>query len=279
MELSRTHGRCHERVAQQIGFYPEDMIDTHCHLDLCQDPHAAADNDLLAMVTVGTSLERCRETLQLATDMPRVYAALGIHPNAASSAAHSDTTQAIELLAEHPRVVAIGETGFDTHWDDETIERQRMAFDWHATLARRLDLPLILHVRDAQGAESASLAAAEALEAAGWRKGILHCCNGHPRLLDVGLELGWMASFAGNLTYKSATDLREAAAAIPLDRLLVETDSPYLAPVPERGKRNVPANVRHTAEVLADVKGLDLAELEPILDANAQAVYGLDPLD
>lgn len=251
------------------------MIDTHCHLDLCKDPAAAVDNDLAAMITVGTSLDRNRETIRLAEALPRVHAAVGIHPNAASAAADPVTRSEVEALAEHPAVVAIGETGFDDYWQDETLERQREAFDWHAALAERLDLPLILHVRDAQSSEAASLAAAEAIAAAGWPKGILHCCNGHERLVATGLGLGWMVSFAGNLTYKSADALRRAAADVPLERLLVETDSPYLTPVPLRGERNVPGNVQHTARVLADVRGMDLGDLEPILDANAAGVYGL----
>lgn len=252
------------------------MIDTHCHLDLCTDPAAAAANDLAAMITVGTSLERDHEAIRLAETLPRVHAAVGIHPNSASAAADPATRSAIETLAEHMAVVAVGETGFDDHWDDETLTQQRAAFDWHAALARRLDLPLILHVRDARGTENASLAAAAAITEAGWPKGILHCCNGHERLVATGLELGWMVSFAGNATYKSTDDLRRTAREVPLDRLLVETDSPYLTPVPRRGERNVPANVRHTAEVLATVRGMSPAELEPILDANAIRVYGLD---
>lgn len=251
------------------------MIDTHCHLDMCTDADAAADNDLAAMVTIGTTLERDHATIALAERQPRVWAAVGIHPNGASAAADPATRAAVDALAGHPRVVAVGETGFDTWWDDETLETQRMAFDWHVELARRHDLPLILHVRDGQNAEDASLAAAEAIADAAWHRGILHCSNGHPRLVAAGLGLGWMVSFAGNLTYKSAGDLRSAAAEIPLDRLLVETDSPYLTPEPKRGQRNVPGNVRHTAGVLAEARGMGVAELEPILDANARRVYFL----
>ena len=253
------------------------MIDTHCHLDLCEEPDAAANNELAAMVTVGTSVERNRTALELAERLPRVYAAVGIHPNSASTAADPDARAAVEAQAEHRRVVAIGETGFDTWWDDETLETQRTAFDWHAGLARRLDLPLILHVRDARNADDASRAACDAVRTSGWRRGILHCSNGHPGLLAAGLELGWMVSFAGNLTYKSAHDLREAATAVPLDRLLVETDSPYLTPEPRRGERNVPGNVRHTASVLAQARGMRLEDLEPVLDANARRVYRLEP--
>ena len=250
------------------------MIDTHCHLDMCRDPDVAADNDLAAMVTVGISVDRSRAAIELARRHPRVHATVGIHPNSASDAADERVRDAIESLARDPHVVAIGETGFDTHWEDETLATQRAAFDWQAELARRAGLPLILHVRDRQGTDGASRAAAEALRDAGWERGILHCSNGHAGLLEVGLDLGWFVSFAGNLTYRSADDLREAARTVPLDRLLVETDSPYLTPEPRRGSRNEPANVRLTAGVLAEVRGMRLDALEERLDANARRVYG-----
>lgn len=250
------------------------MIDSHCHLDYCEDPEAAADPDLRAMVSIGTSVERSQKTLELGERFDNVWAAVGIHPNSASEAKDEKVRASIETLARHPKVVAIGETGFDTYWDKESLETQREAFSWHAELARDLDKALILHVRDKQNAEDASLAAAEMLREANYSKGILHCFNGHEGLLETGLELGWMVSFAGNLTYKNAALLHESAKRIPEDRLLVETDSPYLTPVPHRGKRNVPANVRHTAQFLADLRGESLAEVEAYTDANAIKIYG-----
>jgi TatD DNase family protein len=132
----------------------------------------------------------------------------------------------------------------------------------------------VLPVRDKHCSESASLAAAAALQAGGYGRGMLHCFSGHERLLAVGLELGWMVSFAGNLTYKSAENLRASARRVPLDRLLVETDSPYLAPVPHRGKTNSPAFVRETAAVLAEVIEATPAELEALVDANAERFFG-----
>jgi TatD DNase family protein len=206
-----------------------------------------------------------------------VFAAVGIHPNSASDARSAATREAIEQLAAHPRVVAIGETGFDDHWQDETLASQLEAFEWHADLARRLDKPLVLHVRDRQGGSAASHAAASAIRAAGHGLGVLHCFNGDATLYDAALDLGWYVSFAGNLTYKSAVPIREAAAAAPLDKLLVETDSPYLAPIPLRGSPNVPGNVRLTAARLAEVRGAEPAELEPLLDANARRLFRLEP--
>ncbi|MFO7546086.1 MAG: TatD family hydrolase [Trueperaceae bacterium] len=251
------------------------MIDSHCHLDHCSDPEAAVDPDLRAIVTVGTTVDRCRLAVAAAERHPNVWAAVGIHPNDASEALDPEARSQVETMAEHPRVVAIGESGFDRYWDAQTPEVQRASFDWQVTLARRHDKALILHVRDADGSDEASREAADAIRGAGWGRGVLHCFNGHPELLAAGLELGWMVSFAGNVTYKNAHAVRESATLVPADRLMVETDSPFLAPVPMRGKRNVPAYVRHTATALASLRGVPIAELEPLLDANAARLYGL----
>lgn len=251
------------------------MTDSHCHLTRLADPHGAvATSGLDWLVTVGTSLEDSRAALAVARDHENVRVAVGVHPNEASRVDDPGVRTGIEELLSDPLVVALGETGFDTHWDDETLSSQRRAFDWHAELARRCGKPLILHVRDAQGKEDASRAAAEAIGAAGVGSGVLHCFNGHPVLLEAGLAAGWHVSFAGNLTYPSAGIIREAAAAVPEDRLLVETDSPFLAPVPHRGKPNSPALVRHTAARLAELRGRDETRLEAVLDANAAALFG-----
>lgn len=252
------------------------MIDSHCHLDRCEDPEGAVDPTLRALVTVGTDLARSRAALAAATRHPNVYAAVGVHPNDASAAADMATREGIEELARHPLVVAIGETGFDRYWDAESPAAQRAAFEWQADLAKRTDKPLILHVRDGAGATEAAEEAARAIRETGYSRGVLHCFSGDRTLLETGLELGWMVSFAGNLTYRSAGELRAVAAEVPLARLLVETDAPYLAPVPKRGKRNVPAWVRYTALELAAVRGLDPAELEEVLDENAERLFGFE---
>lgn len=236
------------------------MIDTHCHLDACNVPDAV-DPGLAAIVSVGTDEASCRRTLELAQTFENVRAVLGVHPNSADEATPA-VRAAIEQLAEHPKVVGIGETGFDTYWDKVALEVQREVFFWHAELAKHLKKPLVLHVRDKQGEETASVAARDALLAAGHTQGILHCFNAHEGLLRAGLELGWHVSFAGNLTYKSAKNLQAAALKIPEDRLLVETDSPYLSPEPRRGRRNVPGNVRYTAAFLAELRGVELAGTE-----------------
>lgn len=254
----------------------EAMTDSHCHLDYCDDPEQAADETLSLIVTVGTSVARCETSLALAEQFENVWVAVGIHPNNASDAKDAAVRAQIEALATHPKVVAIGETGFDTYWEDETLETQTESFLWQVDLARSLNKPLILHVRDKQNREDASCQAASMLKQAGYERGILHCCNGHEGLLEVGLQLGWMVSFAGNVTYKNARELHEIAKRIPQDRLLVETDSPFLTPVPLRGKRNVPANVRHTAAFVAALREEPLEVLERYTDANARRVYGMD---
>ena len=251
------------------------MTDSHCHLDACADPVGAVDPQLRALVSVGTTLESCQNVLQLAERFDNVWAAVGLHPNHASDAANRGTREAVAALARHPKVVAVGETGFDTYWDLETLQTQRAAFVWQAALATELDKPLILHVRDKREGDAASRTAAEMVRQVGYGKGILHCFNGHEGLLETGLALGWYVSFAGNLTFKNATVLQNVARAVPRDRLLVETDSPYLAPVPRRGRENVPANVRHTARFLAELRGEHEHEVEAYTDDNAARVYGL----
>ena len=251
------------------------MIDTHCHLDHCANPDEVADPSLLAMISIGTTVERCQTTLALADKYPNVWAVVGIHPNNASDAKSLETRRAIEELATHPKVVGIGETGFDSYWDDETLQTQAESFLWQADLAHKLNKPLVVHVRDKQNREDASLEACKMLKETGYTKGILHCFNGHPRLLQVGLELGWMISFAGNLTYKKAVELHQVAKQLPKDRILVETDSPFLSPLPKRGEKNQPSYVRYTAAFLAELRGETLSEVEAYTDANAKSIYSL----
>lgn len=251
------------------------MIDSHCHLDRVDDLTEALDNDLTAMVTVGTDVDRSRSAVRLAEDQARVYAVVGVHPNEASLADDPQVRSAIEALADHPQVVAIGETGFDDHWQDESLETQRRAFDWHARVARAAGKPLVLHVRDRQGSQAASQAAERALRETPDVRGVLHCFAGDAGLLATGLANGWMVSFAGNLTYKRSERLREVASEVPEERLMVETDAPFLTPVPHRGKRNRPGWVNHTAAVLAEVRAVPLERLEAVLDANTRRFYGL----
>jgi TatD DNase family protein len=245
------------------------MIDTHCHLDRVGDLDAALDNALRALVTIGTCAERSETALALAQRQERVYASAGLHPSDVADRDGALERRRIEALAEDPLVVAIGETGIDLYWRQDTLEAQLDALRWQLDLAARLDKPVVLHVRDRDGRDEASLAAAAAIDEAGYGRGILHCTNGHPELLAVGLSAGWYVSFAGNLTYPRATAVHAAARRVPTERLLVETDAPFLAPIPHRGRPNLPGYVTHTAAALAVLRGVAPAELEHQLDANA----------
>lgn len=252
------------------------MIDTHCHLDYLEDPASARfELGLSAMICVGANVQHAQNALRLAEQYPEVYASVGLHPTDAAQEDSSDTRAELELLSSRPKVVAIGETGLDDYWAHDQLEAQRSAFEWQLDLARRRDLPVIVHTRDAAGGERASLGCAEIIAASHWNKGILHCCNGHAGLLRAALNAGWYVSFAGNLTYKNAHTIQEAARFVPLERLLVETDAPFLAPVPRRGKPNRPGYVRYTLQFLAELRGVSENDLEEQTDANARRVYHL----
>jgi TatD DNase family protein len=251
------------------------VIDSHCHLYSVEDPDGAArEPGLSALVVIGHDPEHARLALALADRHPHVYATVGLHP----TDAERDTLELradLEALLGHPKVVGIGESGVDYYWDAASKGKQSAALEWQLDLSRRRDLPIVIHTRDKDGRAAAFHDCADALENAGWGKGILHCFAGDPRLLEAGLALGYCVSFAGNLTYKNASLIRAAAEVVPLDRLLVETDAPYLAPIPFRGKKNRPAYVRHTLEVLAGLRGMSFEEMEALTEANTRRVYGL----
>ncbi|PNY83027.1 TatD family hydrolase [Deinococcus koreensis] len=253
------------------------MIDTHTHLDYLDDPASArGELGLSAMVCIGASPEHARNAVALAGQFPDVYATVGLHPGDVGEDSPEARAQ-IEALAAHPRVVGIGESGLDDYWDHTKRTSQRSAFEWQLELARRTGKPLVIHTRDKPGRESAHQGVIEVLR--GWPDVpvILHCYSGHGGLLRFGLERGphTYFGFAGNTTYKTARDIHEAAQTLPLERLLLETDAPFLAPVPMRGKPNRPGYVRHTLDFIAALRGMDAAELEHVTDANARRVYGL----
>jgi TatD DNase family protein len=245
------------------------VIDTHAHLDACDDaPEELIARALAAgvqrIVTVGTGAESSRTALALADAHDGVFAALGIHPHQAGDGESLDDLRA--LLA-HPRAVAVGETGLDFYRDWAPRDRQHDVFAAQLELADDLRKPVVIHSR-AAGAETL-----RALERFAGTV-VLHCFSS-PELLPTALERGWYVSFAGNVTYPKAPELREAARQVPLDRLLAETDSPYLAPQPLRGRRNEPAYVVHTLRALADVVELDSADLEQRIEENAARAFAL----
>ncbi len=249
------------------------MIDTHCHLDAVPDPDSSAAQ-LEYLVAIGFNPERAKSCLALAERLPNVYATVGLHPTDANLVS-SQVIEVLEQLALHQKVVGIGESGMDYYWDAATPQNQVRSLEWQLDLARRLKKPIVIHCRDKDNSRLAFADCAAILQNAGWTQGILHCFAGDTQLLETGLELGFYVSFAGNLTYKTAQKIREAAIIVPENRLLIETDAPYLSPIPFRGKPNRPEYLHHTLETLAMVRKLELVEIEKITSRNARMVYGL----
>jgi TatD DNase family protein len=248
------------------------VIDSHAHLDHCSRDEA----DLIAdaeragvrrVLAIGMDGASCRAALASAEAFPQVHAAIGRHPNSATGFDDADLAE-LEALAAHERCVAIGETGLDHYRDHTPREDQVRAFAAQMGLARRAGKPLVIHTRAAEDDTIATLAR----DAAGLPV-ILHCFS-MPDRLEECLDRGWWISFAGNVTYPKSTALAEAAARVPLERLLVETDAPYLTPQAVRKERNQPAYVTHTARFVAERRGIAYAELEAAVEANAAALFG-----
>ena len=257
------------------------MIDSHCHLGLCEADAAelvadAARVGVRRMLTVGIDEAASEEAIATAEAHDAVFAAVGRHPNGTSG--FDDATAArIEELAGHPRVAAVGETGLDYYRDRAARDDQRHAFRAQIEIARRVDKPLVIHVRDG-GATTEGEALEETFdilraEAVGLTV-ILHCFSAPPERAFEAAEWGWYCSFAGNVTYPKSDSLREAAREVPDDLLLVETDSPFLSPQPVRGKPNEPGNVTHTARFVAELRGIEYDELDALVERNAARVFG-----
>jgi TatD DNase family protein len=247
------------------------VTDSHAHLDACDEPAGALVERALAagvtrVVTIGTGIESCRAALAIADANDGVFAALGVDPHRAAEPDARRIGELRELLA-HPKAVAVGETGLDTVRQFASPAEQRSLFEAHLALADELSLPVVIHSREAEQET------ADALEPFGGTV-ILHCFSS-TGLLPAALERGYFVSFAGNATYPKAPELREAAAAVAADRILVETDSPYLAPQPVRGKRNEPAFVAYTIAALAEARGEEPEHLARLTHENAAAAFGL----
>lgn len=248
------------------------MIDSHTHLDLCEPSDselvaAATEAGVVRMLTVGVDGASCRAALAAAEAFGEVYAAVGRHPNAATDFDEDDLAE-LRALAAHDRCVAIGETGLDFYRDGAPRADQARAFAAQIALARETDKPLVIHCRAAEEETLAQLAS----EAEGVRV-VLHCFSMPDRLQEC-LRRGYEISFAGNVTYKSASELAQAARLVPADRLLVETDAPYLTPQPVRKERNQPAFVAHTLAHLAELRGVSEQELGETVERNAARVFG-----
>jgi len=244
------------------------VIDTHAHLgdDAAEVLARARSVGVARVVNVATTIAGARAALALADAHDGVYAALGIHPHEAAGPDAERLDELAALLA-HPKAVAVGETGLDYYRDYAPRAAQERLFDGQLALALAAAKPVVIHTRAADADMRTRLEAHAGPV-------ILHCFSS-PALLQPALDHGWYVSFAGNVTYKNAYDLRVAARAVPPERLLAETDSPYLAPQPVRGKRNEPAFVVHTLAALAEARGVEAAALAEQIDANAAAVFGL----
>jgi TatD DNase family protein len=246
------------------------VIDTHAHLTSLDDAdeaiERAAEAGVTRILTVGTDLEDGRRALSLAERHEGVFAILGIHPHEAGTATAGDVEELRELL-QHPKAVAVGETGLDWFRDYAPRDDQRRLFAAQLELAAELGKPVAIHTRAADDDTLSGLAGFTGTV-------VLHCFSS-PRLLPTALERGWYVSFAGNATFPKAVDLRLAGTEVPAERILAETDSPYLAPQPVRGKRNEPANVVHTLAALARARSEEATELERQIERNATQCFSL----
>jgi TatD DNase family protein len=246
------------------------VIDTHAHLTALDDPDEAVERaagaGVTRILTVGTDVEDGRRALSLAGRHEGVFAVLGIHPHEAGTAAGSDLAGLRELL-EHPKAVAVGETGLDWFRDYAPRADQRRLFAAQLELAAELGKPVVIHTR---AADEDTLGALDGFAGTV----VLHCFSS-PHLLPTALDRGWYVSFAGNATFPKAVELRLAAGQVATGRILAETDSPYLAPQPVRGKRNEPANVVHTLAALARARGEEPSELERQIERNATECFAL----
>ncbi|WP_420145057.1 TatD family hydrolase [Sphingobium sp.] len=252
------------------------LIDSHCHLNykgLIEDQANVLERSRAAgvglMLNIATRESEWDAVLDTAVREQDVWATVGIHPHEADEHPHVDTAKLVERAA-HPRVVGIGETGLDYYYDHSDRERQQKSFRSHIAACRETGLPLIVHTRDA---EDDTLRIMRDEMEAGPYSGVIHCFTASGAFADAAMELGFYISISGIVTFKSAKDLQETAARLPIGRLLVETDSPFLAPVPHRGKPCEPAYVADTAKFLANLRGESVEELAAATSANFRALF------
>ena len=250
------------------------LVDSHCHLDfpeLVADLEGIlarmADNGVERAMCISVTLQDLPRVIALAERHPQLWATVGVHPD------YEDTLEPSEedllRLADHPRVLAIGETGLDYYRLTGELEWQRQRFRTHIRAARRLGKPLVVHTRNA-AADTLQIMAEEGAAEVG---GVMHCFTESQAVADAAMAMNFLISFSGIVTFKNAKDLQEVARKVPLDRMLVETDAPYLAPVPHRGKTNQPAWVRHVAEFIAQLRGVTAETIAEATTANFERVF------
>jgi TatD DNase family protein len=256
------------------------IVDTHCHLadarldsDLDGVLARAAEANVSRIIAVGAigSIENDRRTIEIAERHPHILAAIGVHPHDAKECT-PERIAALRELARSPRVVAIGESGLDFHYMHSPVEAQERALREHLKLAAESNKPIVIHCRDAEE-RLAAIVRETGMPPA---RGVIHCFTGDANAAEVFLALGFSISFSGILTFKNAALLREAARIVPDDRVMVETDAPYLAPEPHRGKRNEPAFVRSTLDLLATIRNSDPGALATLIMSNANSLFGLE---
>ena len=252
------------------------LIDSHCHLDYYSDAELpeilvrAADAGVGTLVTIGTTMDQSRAILARARDYENVWCTVGVHPHHAAEAPLPSPEEIIALVAD-PKVIGIGETGLDWFYKEPSREIQERNFRIHIRAAHDAGLPLVIHARSAD--EDIERVLAEELDALGPFDFLLHCFSSGRRLAQFAIARGGYVSFSGILTFPKSQEIRDIARDLPVDRLLVETDAPYLAPVPLRGKRNEPAFVTHTAATLAGVRGLAPEALAELTSANFHRLF------
>ena len=252
------------------------LIDSHCHLDyftplelpeVLERAHAAG---VAEMVTIGTTMAQSKNLPALTEAFPKLWCTVGVHPHHAAEAP-IPSPETLAEMARHPKVIGIGESGLDYFYDRSPRDVQAENFRANIQGARLAGVPLVIHARDAD--DDIATILREETDRGGAFALLLHCFSSSRALAEAGLALGGFISFSGILTFPKSNDLREIARDIPLDRLLVETDAPYLAPVPLRGKRNEPAFVAHTAKVLAELRGMTPAALADVTTANFRRLF------
>lgn len=256
------------------------VVDSHCHLDfegmeenLPGVIARAEEAGVGLMVSISSRVARFENLSRIADQNPNIFCTVGTHPHNAHEELEV-TAEQLAALAQHPKCVGIGEVGLDYHYDLSPREAQAKGFHVHIEAARQTGLPLVIHSREAE--DDTILILQEEMKR-GTFTPLLHCFTSHRRLAEAAVELGGYVSFSGILTYKSAEDIRETAAALPLDRIIVETDSPYLAPVPYRGKSNEPAFVVKTLETLAKVRGMSVEEMARVTSDNFFRLFSKVP--
>ncbi len=249
------------------------LFDTHAHLlseQFDEDRAALIERlpslGIAGLIEIGTTMDDSRAAAQLAADVDYIYAAVGVHPHEAKDAP-KDTIEQLAMLAASPKVVAVGEIGLDYHYDLSPRNVQQDLFSAQLALAKRLGLPVAIHMREATQDTLAILREHPGLT------GVMHCYSGSPETAEILVDMGLCVSFTGSVTFKNARTTVEAAAVVPLNRIMAETDCPYLSPEPVRGRRNDPSNVRHVLQKLADIKGIPFDDMCRINIENAKGLY------